>query len=427
LRPAYDKLIPALKNLLPKERLDLLGRIVGFIRRLRAIEASAFIWSVVLSRLGSGRPGFEQARDWFAQLTHREIFPRPFQMRFKNAEAVTLFASAFEEAVAQWRRGGRRPHHRLARDFTDVIAIDATLMQLNDRLEGLFGGLRTAAASLKVVLSISIFGLVPVAAQIRRGRDNDQQCFPELSVFRRGALLLFDKGFVSYRRLRELHSAGLRYLCPMRKNGNARIIAIAKAPRRIRRALVNNPSGVLLRDVLGAKQKLKRSWDVTVVVQSRNDDENVICRLIIAVGPRHEQRPYLTNIDDAWTGSQLAELYRLRWQIELVFKELKQDLSLGKLPSKDPHAVQVFAWASLLALALSRTIACWLYPLPKQLGLQSEIRLALVTRALRSTVTLLVCALLEQSRTLQTLFFQQTWQLAQAPSGRRADSLARLS
>ena len=50
----YDKLVPALKSLLPPDRLDVLGRSVRFIQRLRAVRASLFVWSVVLSRFGSG-------------------------------------------------------------------------------------------------------------------------------------------------------------------------------------------------------------------------------------------------------------------------------------------------------------------------------------------------------------------------------------
>jgi len=88
LKPAYDKLIPALKNLLPAKRLDELGRVVTFIRRLREIQASAFVWCVVLSRFGSGRPGFEQARQWYERLTKVRLWPRPFQMRFKQASAI---------------------------------------------------------------------------------------------------------------------------------------------------------------------------------------------------------------------------------------------------------------------------------------------------------------------------------------------------
>ncbi len=45
---AYDTLIPALKKHLPEQGLDLLGRAVAFVRRLREIRASLFVWCVVL-------------------------------------------------------------------------------------------------------------------------------------------------------------------------------------------------------------------------------------------------------------------------------------------------------------------------------------------------------------------------------------------
>jgi hypothetical protein len=80
----YDRLVPALKALLPHDALSLLGRTVAFIRRLREIEASVFVWSVVLSRFGSGRPAFEQARQWYERLGGTRIWRRPFQMRFKT-------------------------------------------------------------------------------------------------------------------------------------------------------------------------------------------------------------------------------------------------------------------------------------------------------------------------------------------------------
>src|SRR5689334_7369547 len=95
----YDKLVPALKTLLPDDRLSVLGRAVAFIRRLREIEASVFVWSVVLSRFGSGRPAFEQARQWYERLGGASIWRRPFQMRFKTHRAVQLFEQAFEAAV----------------------------------------------------------------------------------------------------------------------------------------------------------------------------------------------------------------------------------------------------------------------------------------------------------------------------------------
>ena len=89
----YDALEPALKRLLPSEKIDNMGRAMAFIRRLRAINASAFVWSMVLSRFGHGVPGFEQARQWYRRLTGTWIWPRPFQVRFKSAAAVRLLDS----------------------------------------------------------------------------------------------------------------------------------------------------------------------------------------------------------------------------------------------------------------------------------------------------------------------------------------------
>lgn len=431
MKPAYGRLIPALKNLLPEARLDALGRSVAFIRRLREVRASAFVWSVVLSRFGAGRPGFEQARQWYTRLAQVRLWRRPFQMRFKQASAVELFAETFEQAVTPWRTATqRRPRHRLGRQFADIVAVDSTLMQVADELRSVFKGARSALASLKVLLSVSLFGLVPLAAEVVPGNRHDMVLFPSLDLFRPETLLLFDKGFVAYDRLRQLSRASLRYLCPMRLNGNAIIIGVRSAPAYVKKALKRHPDGVWLRDLLPKKKRLSRSWDLDVLVQP-GDKSTVAARLVLIPGPKREQHPYLTNLTPTdWPPAALRELYRLRWQIELVFKELKQHLSLESLPSKDRHAVQIFAWASLIALALSRTVTAWLSPFQRLVGLASNIRPMLMTRALRSTVRLLARALVAPLRHAIQLLHVLADELlieVQAIDAGREDSFKRLA
>jgi len=393
----YDKLVPALKTLLPDESLNLLGRTVAFIRRLREIHASVFVWAVVLSRFGDGRPAFEQARQWYRRLGGVEVWARPFQMRFKSGAAVRLFERAFESTVRRWR-APTRSRHPLALRFPDIAVIDSSLLQLADQLRPVFKGTISAKSSLKALLTISVFGLLPLHAKVVAGNQHDMVLFPELDIFHRGTLLLFDKGFVAYERLAQIASASLHFLCPMRLNGNATIVAIRRAPKHVHAALRRSPNGVRLRDVLPAKKRIGKAWDVDVRLTSGNAKGRrpiqTDCRLVIVPGPKQAQRPYLTNLAPAaWAPSALAELYRLRWQVELVFKELKQHLNLACLVSKDRHAVQVFAWASLIALALSRTVTIWLCPLVKLVGLTPHLRPALVSRALRGTIRLLARAL----------------------------------
>jgi hypothetical protein len=49
-----------------------------------------------------------------------------------------------------------------------------------------------------------------------------------------------------------------------------------------------------------------------------------------------------TTLPPVFKTTQILEFYRLRWQIELVFKRMKSILGLGHLPKKDPLSAQ--AW-----------------------------------------------------------------------------------
>jgi hypothetical protein len=61
----------------------------------------------------------------------------------------------------------------------------------------------------------------------------------------------------------------------------------------------------------------------------------------------------VTSLDAAlWTPAQLVALYRLRWQVELLFKRLKSLLDLDLLRAKDQALAQVYLLGKLLAALL---------------------------------------------------------------------------
>jgi hypothetical protein len=391
---SYEQLTTALKSVLRAESLDALGRSVGFIRRLRSIRANLFVWAVVLSRFASGSPGFAEASKWYERLGGTRLYPRPFQMRFKSASAVALFASAFEAAVAPWRQKPARSKHPLRRLFPDVVLWDSTMVELADELRRKLKGTgKVGAAALKAAVAVSVFGLVPIVARMTAGNVNDMLLFPSLKLFAKGTLLLFDKGFLVYERLGDIERAGLHYLCPMRLNGNPVVVKAINAPSWMHKKLKANPEGIQLRTLLPKGKRIGRTLDFEVILpvaQNAHNRTPTRTRLVIVPGPSLAQRPYLTTLNAArWCPATLKEMYRLRWQIELVFKELKQHLNLETVPSKDEYAVRVFAWASLLALVVSRMVAGWIQPLATLTGLAADHRPTLISRALRRGVLFL--------------------------------------
>jgi putative transposase len=379
---SYDKLAVALKKQLPRAFLEALGRSTGFIQRLRTVSAPDFVWAVVLSRFSAGAPGFDQARHLFRQMTATDIWPRPFQMRFKSKKVVTLFEEVFEASVARWRER-RRIAHPLAKHFTDIVAVDSTVVQLNDRLRPHFKGQRWAKSQMKIGLAVSVFGLVPLLARLVCRCVHDSKLFFDLTAFRPRTLLLVDNAFVSYENLGKTASNGLLFVCPMRCNANAQIVGVHAAPKRVREALLRHPGGVSLRTLLDKDGYIGCNWDLKVTVRPTvgEDRRDVSLRLVIVP---HKRRPryYLTNLDPKWSPAAVAELYRLRWQIELVFKELKQHLALESVPTKDPNAAQALVWASLIALTVSRVASSCLTPLERLNGLAARHCVAVVSRAL---------------------------------------------
>jgi IS4 transposase len=55
-----------------------------------------------------------------------------------------------------------------------------------------------------------------------------------------------------------------------------------------------------------------------------------------------------TTLSAAFPAAAILDLYRLRWQIELVFKRMKSILGLGHLPKKDPLSAKAWLEGKLL-------------------------------------------------------------------------------
>ena len=52
----------------------------------------------------------------------------------------------------------------------------------------------------------------------------------------------------------------------------------------------------------------------------------------------------------------MAALYRLRWEVKLLFRELKSSYGLEKFQTSDPAIVELLVVAALLTLVVSRVL-----------------------------------------------------------------------
>jgi hypothetical protein len=69
---------------------------------------------------------------------------------------------------------------------------------------------------------------------------------------------------------------------------------------------------------------------------------------------------YVTNlIDEELRAEDIAEIYRLRWRIEIFFRHLKHTLNMDHWFSQSEAGVQAQLYAALIGYLLSQVVLLW--------------------------------------------------------------------
>ena len=80
---------------------------------------------------------------------------------------------------------------------------------------------------------------------------------------------------------------------------------------------------------------------------------------LVAIYNKDEEKYhiYITNIQkDILDTEDIAKLYGARWDIELLFKELKSKYALDVLETKNVQVIEALIWTAILTLIVSRRI-----------------------------------------------------------------------
>ncbi len=347
-----------LTSLIPTRQLNRLARLSGLVRRRRKIDPMELFWTVVLG-FGAGRTrtlaGMRRA---YQRSTGATLVPSAFYDRFTKSLAVFLrrvveeLLEKLQETEAQF--GG------LLRSFRDVVVTDSTLVKLHDLLERRFPACRTnhtkAAAKLHLVMSVR--GQGPRTVKLTSGRQHDGPVF-RVGRWVRDRLLMFDLGYFRYQLFDCIDRNGGYFISRLKENANPEITATLRQWRGRSVPLV----GERLRDVIERLQRETLDVEVEVAFRRRayGGRRTGARRRLRLVGVKNEDTGryhlYVTNIPpERLTAEQVARVYAGRWQIELLFKEMKSHYRLEDLPSRKPHIVEALLYATLVTLVVSRRL-----------------------------------------------------------------------
>lgn len=237
----------------------------------------------------------------------------------------------FYERVFQ-RLYQRCTAHRNGHGFrfkNQLFSLDASLIDVSMKVFPWvkFGRKKSA---FKLHIGLDHDGLIPAFACITHGKVSDNEYARQLAL-PRGSVLVFDRGYNSYRWHNTLSEQGIFFVSRIR--GNAKYRVLERHP-------VAPDSGI--------------TSDQTIEYSAQRKDGDRL-KPIRRIGYRDPETGrhyvFISNQFD-WSAKTIAAIYKQRWQVELFFKWIKQNLKIKAFLGNTENAVMTQIMAALCVYLL---------------------------------------------------------------------------
>jgi IS4 transposase len=320
--PAFDQLVAAydadrgVRKLTTKSQFIALAyaQLAG-AQSLREITSGLSSHAVRLYHVGAAVP----ARSTFADANAN----RPAQ----------LFADLFALMTASATRGLRR-HMREA-----VHLVDATSMRLTD-LSKAWADYGSNGTVVKLHVDFDADRSIPVNIAITPARINDIALAPSMPI-EAGATYVFDLGYYDFSWWSALDKAGCRFVTRLKAHTHPRILAERCVPS-------------------GGKVRVDRLVAIDARLKSargaRHPLSGIPLREIVVVTDDGRTLRLVTNDLDA-PATEVAALYKARWQIELFFRWIKQHLRITRFLGTSENSVRIQIAVALIVFLVLRMAA----------------------------------------------------------------------
>lgn len=362
--------IPQLSHILQQlliKDAEQIGRESGFIQRKRKFSGSSYAQSLIFGWQANPQASLEELCQ-SARVCGVEISPQGLQERLNSPQANRFLHQLLLKGITYLVQSSGQREDLLAQ-FSGVYIQDSSKIELPACLHDIWQGNQSGQATLKLhtVLDYQngVFDLSLVS-----GRDHD--CPLQTTDLPASSLRLADLGYFKVKVFKQLTAQGVWW--------------VSRLPAR---------AGIWQQDHVSHISEWLNAQDGEAIDQVVElTAQRLQCRLIaIRVPPevaaerrkrvresakarkKSQLRPetlalcdwtiLMTNLPaERFTPDDVLCLQRLRWQIELLFKLWKTDLSLDEWRSQQPHQILSEIYAKLLLALIQHwclLLGCWTY------------------------------------------------------------------
>ena len=254
--------------------------------------------------------------------------PRRSTLSYANAHRPwQLYQRLFYDLLEQCQAISPKKKFRFK---NRLLTLDSSMIELCASIYDWAHFTRTKGA-IKLHCLLDHDGYLPVFAHISEGNSCDRAVARSLDL-PKGSVVVIDRGYCDYQLFNQWTQQGVFFVSRLRSS--AQYVRVKSLPV--------SKGGPLM-------------WDHLVQFTAARGQPAlpVWRRISFWCQEKNEEIEILTN-QLTWAASTLMAIYKARWQIELFFKSLKQQLKIKTFVGTSANAVQIQIWTALISILIIR-------------------------------------------------------------------------
>ncbi|MDL0118735.1 IS4 family transposase [Halobacterium salinarum] len=353
--PPDSVIVERIQRAFPSDELRERARATSLVERERKFDIVALFYTLSFGFAAGSDRSLQAFLERYVEMADcDELSYAAFHDWFEPG-FVALLREILDDAIENLDTGRADLNGRLER-FRDVLIADATIVSLYQDAADIYTATGDDQAELKLHLTESLSTGLPTRFRTTDGATHERSQLPT-GEWVADALILLDLGFYDFWLFDRIDQNGGWFVSRVKDNANFEIVEELRTWRGNSIPL----EGESLQAVLDDLQRQEIDIRITLSFERKRGSGASATRTFRLVGLRNEESEeyhlYLTNLGkDDYSAPDIAQLYRARWEVELLFKELKSRFGLDEINTTDAYIIEALIIMAAISLMMSRVI-----------------------------------------------------------------------
>jgi hypothetical protein len=254
--------------------------------------------------------------------------PNKSTLSYANAHRPwQMFQNLFYETLAFCKQ--QAPGKRKFRFRNKLLSLDSTTISLCLSLFP-WAKFRRTKGAVKLHLLLDHDGYLPTYVYISNGKKHDVTIARKISLAP-GSIIAMDRGYNDYKLFAQWTEDNIYFVTRLKDNADFIVVAEHRVPQN--------------RNIL-ADQLIEFAG-----YNAHKRCPHILRRVVVWDNENGREIVLLTNHLD-FGATTISDIYKDRWQIELFFKALKQNLKVKTFVGTSENALYIQIWTALIAMLL---------------------------------------------------------------------------